>query len=79
MATFEERVFISEFNVLSNKAINVRTTTEVLKDGTSISQSYKRCSLNPHDPKAQGVLGNEPFYYNLAQTAWKDVPESAAP
>ena len=74
MPTFEERVFVSEFNVLPSKSIGVRKTTEVLKDGASISQSYWRCVLAPHDPQAQAVLGDEPYYYNLAQAAWKDIP-----
>ena len=74
MPTFEERVFVSEFNVLPSKSIGVRKTTEVLKDGASISQSYWRCVLAPHDPQTQAVLGDEPYYYNLAQDAWKDIP-----
>ena len=37
---FEERVFISEFNVLPNKSINVRKTTEILKNNVSVSQTY---------------------------------------
>jgi hypothetical protein len=65
MASFEERVFVSEFNVLPSKSIGVRKTTEVLKDGASISQTYWRCVLSPHD---------EPYYYNLALDAWKDIP-----
>jgi hypothetical protein len=74
MATFEEKVYVSEFNVLPSKSIGVRKTTEVLKDGASISQTYWRCVLTPHDPQAQAVLGDEPYYYNLAVEAWKDVP-----
>jgi len=74
MASFEERIFVSEFNVLPSKSIGVRKTTEVLKDGASISQTYWRCVLEPHDPQAQAVLGDEPYYYNLAQDAWKDIP-----
>jgi hypothetical protein len=74
MATFEEKVYVSEFNVLPSKSIGVRKTTEVLKDGASISQTYWRCVLTPHDPQAQAVLVDEPYYYNLAIEAWKDVP-----
>jgi len=74
MATFEERVYVSEFNVLPSKSIAVRKTTEVLKDGESISQSYWRCVLAPHDPQTQAVLGDEPYYYNRALDAWKDIP-----
>ena len=74
MANFEEKVYVSEFNVLPSKSIGVRKTTEVLKDGVSISQTYWRCVLAPHDPQAQAVLGDEQYYYNLALDAWKDVP-----
>jgi hypothetical protein len=76
MASFEERIFVSEFNVLPSKSIGVRKTTEVLKDGVSISQTYWRCVLEPHDSQTQAVLGDEPYYYNLAQDAWKDIPVS---
>lgn len=74
MATFSEKVFISEFNVMPSKSIGVRKTTEVLKDGEVISQTYWRCVLAPHDPQADAVLGDEPYYLTLAQDAWKDVP-----
>ena len=74
MANFEEKIYVSEFNVLPSKSIGVRKTTEVLKDGECISQSYWRCVLAPHDPQTQAVLGDEPYYYNLALDAWKDIP-----
>ena len=78
MATFSEKVFISEFNILPSKSIGVRKTTEVLKDGEVISQTYWRCVLAPHDGQAEAVLGDEPFYLALAIEAWKDVPEPEA-
>ena len=78
MANFEEKVYVSEFNVLPSKSIGVRKTTEVLKDGVSISQTYWRCVLAPHDPQTQAVLGDEPYYYNLALDAWKDIPVEGA-
>jgi hypothetical protein len=77
MATFSERIFISEFNILPSKSIGVRKTTEVLKDAEVISQTYWRCVLAPHDPQAEAVLGDEPYYLTLAQEAWKDVPVEA--
>lgn len=70
---FTERIFISEFNIQPSKSIVVRKTTEVLKDAEVISQTYWRCVLEPHDPQAQAVLGDEPYYLTLAQEAWKDV------
>ena len=74
MAQYTENVFISEFNILPSKSIGVRKTTEVLKDGAVISQTYWRCVLAPHDPQAQAVLGDEPYYLTLATEAWKDIP-----
>lgn len=69
MATFEERVYISEFNIQRNGCIGVRKTTEVLKDGEVISQTYWRTVLAPNDPQAATVL-DEPYYLNIANYAW---------
>jgi len=66
---FEERVFISQFYIQPNGVINVRKTTEILKDGVVISQSYWRCILNPNDPQASTVL-NEAYYADIAAYAW---------
>ena len=66
---FEERVFISQFYIQPNGVINVRKTTEILKDGVVISQSYWRCILNPNDPQASTVL-DEAYYANIAAYAW---------
>lgn len=75
MATFEERVFISEFNVQSNGSIGVRKTTEVLKDGEVISQKYWRIVLAVNDPQANEVLGAEPWYLGIANNAWATMPQ----
>jgi len=75
MATFEERVFISEFNVQSNGSIGVRKTTEVLKDGEVISQKYWRTVLAVNDPQANEVLGAEPWYLGIANNAWATMPQ----
>jgi hypothetical protein len=69
MATFEERVYISEFNIQRNGCIGVRKTTEILKDGEVISQTYWRCVLAPNDPQAAEVL-NEAYYLDIANYAW---------
>lgn len=69
MAQFEEKVYISEFNIQRTGCIGVRKTTEVLKDGVVISQTYWRCVLAPNDPQAATVL-NEPYYLNIANYAW---------
>jgi len=73
MASFQERVFVSEFNIHSDGKIGVRKTTEVLKDGAVISQNYWRCVLDPNDPKADEVLGAEPYYLGLAKNAWDSL------
>lgn len=70
----EEIIFISEFNVLPDKSIAVRKTTQILKDTKPVSESYWRCVLSPNDSQTQSVLGDYPYYYNLAQDAWKDIP-----
>lgn len=75
MATFSEQVRISEFNVLPDGKINIRKTTEVLKDGVVISSTYWRCVLEPNDPQAATVLADEPYYLNLATVAWENLPE----
>jgi len=74
MATFEEKVYISEFNVQSNGCIGVRKTTEILKDGEVISQTYWRCVLSVNDPQANEVLGAEPWYLGIANNAWSTLP-----
>jgi hypothetical protein len=75
MANFEEKTYISEFNIKSDGSINVRKTTEILKDGSVISQTYWRCVLAPNDPQAAEVLGAEPYYLNLANSAWASLPK----
>lgn len=74
MATFEEKVYISEFNVQPNGSIGVRKTTEILKDGEVISQTYWRCVLAVNDPQANEVLGAEPWYLGIANNAWSTLP-----
>ena len=68
----EEKTHISQFDIQPNGCINVRKTTEILKDGQVISSSYWRCALSPNDEKAQEVL-NEPYFYDLALKAWENI------
>ena len=70
---FEEKTYISEFNVLPTKSIAVRKTTNVTKNGQIISESYWRCILSPNDEQTQQVLGDYPYYYQLAQDVWKNI------
>jgi hypothetical protein len=76
MASFEEKVYVSEFNVKSDGTIHARKTTDILKDGAVISSTYWRTTLVPNDPQAQDVLGAEPYYLKLAQQAWKSISVS---
>ena len=69
MATFIENTYISQFDIQPNGCINVRKTTEVLKDGVSISSTYWRTVLTPSATVDTEVL-NEPYYANLASVAW---------
>lgn len=73
--TLIEQTFISQFDVRENGQIQVRKTTQVLRDGTVIASSHWRCVLDPNDVRTNEVLGDEPFYLNLAQQVWADLPE----
>jgi len=75
MSTFTEVTYISEFNIQPNGCIGVRKTNDILKDGVVISSSYWRTVLQPSATVDTEVL-NEPYYANLAQTAW--TPEVIA-
>ena len=70
-----EHTYISQFDIQPNGFINVRKTTEIRRNGVSISQTYWRVVLSPNDPQAQDVLGDEPFYVTLAQQAWATLPQ----
>jgi hypothetical protein len=69
----QEKTYISQFDIQPNGYINVRKTTEIIKDGSVLTSTFWRCCLAPNDPNAQEVL-NEPYYYQLAQTAWSSLP-----
>jgi hypothetical protein len=75
MSVFTEVIYISQFDIQPNGCIGVRKTTDVLKDGVVISSTYWRCVLSPSEAIDTEVL-NEPYYANLAQTAW--TPEVIA-
>ena len=75
MAQFEEKIYISQFDIQPNGCIGVRKTTDVVKDGVVISSTYWRCVLSPSATLNTEVL-NEPYYASLAQTAW--TPEVIA-
>jgi hypothetical protein len=76
MSTFTESTYISQFNIQPSGCISVRKTTDALKDGVTISSTHWRCVLEPSATLDTEVL-NEPYYANLAQTAWTNEVISA--
>ena len=70
----EENIYISAFNIKPDGTIEVRKTTDVVKDGAVIASSFWRTVLQVNDPSADEVLGVGTYYRNLAQDAWDSVP-----
>jgi len=70
----EEVIYISAFNVKLDGTIEVRKTTDVVKDGAVIASSYWRTVLQVNDPVADEVLGAEGYYRQLASDAWAMAP-----
>ena len=68
MITEKSQIF--QFNVASNGVINVLKTTFILKDGETIGSNVRNYSLQINDPNANDVLGEEPFYLNIANYVW---------
>ena len=71
----EEKTFISQFNCYPDGSIGVQKTTQILKDGAVVSESYWRTTLGSNDPQAATVL-DEPYYFNIATYAWTQTPPS---
>ena len=71
----EEKTFISQFNCLPDGTIGVQKTTQILKDGVVVSESYWRTVIGVNDPEAATVL-DEPYYFNIATYAWTQTPPS---
>jgi hypothetical protein len=67
--SLEEKTYISQFSIQPDGCINVRKTTDVLRDGVVIAQNHWRCVLTPSETVDTLVL-NEPYYATLAQQAW---------
>lgn len=70
----EEIIYISSFNVNPSGAIEVRKTTDVVKDGVVIATSYWRGVLTVNDPTADEVLGVGTYYANIATYTWSIAP-----
>jgi hypothetical protein len=73
----EEIIYISSFNVQPSGSIEVRKTTDVVKDGVVIASSYWRGVLAVNDPTADEVLGVDTFYGNIAAYTWSITPAPA--
>jgi hypothetical protein len=69
-----EQTKISAFNVRPDGQIEVRKTTEIIKDEAVIASTHWRTVLEPNDPSADEVL-DEPYYRDLATLAWESLPE----
>ena len=70
----EEIIYVSAFNVNANGTIEVRKTTDVVKDGVVIASSFWRGVLSVNDTTADEILGVDTYYRNLAQYAWDTLP-----
>jgi hypothetical protein len=70
----EEITYISAFNVKADGTIEVRKTTDVVKDGVVIASSFWRGVLAVNDPSADEVLGVDTYYANIATYTWSIAP-----
>ena len=70
----EEIIYVSAFNVNADGSIEVRKTTDVVKDGVVIASSYWRGVLAVNDPTADEVLGVDTYYANIASYTWSIAP-----
>jgi hypothetical protein len=70
----EEIIYISAFNVNADGTIEVRKTTDVVKDGVVIASSFWRGVLAVNDPSADEVLGVDTYYANIATYTWTICP-----
>ena len=70
----EEIIYVSAFNVQPNGSIEVRKTTDVVKDGVVIASSFWRGVLAVNDPTADEVLGVDTYYANIATYTWTICP-----
>jgi hypothetical protein len=70
----EEITYISAFNVKADGTIEVRKTTDVVKDGVVIASSFWRGVLSVNDPTADEILGVGTYYANIATYTWSIAP-----
>ena len=70
----EEIIYVSAFNVNADGSIEVRKTTDVVKDGVVIASSFWRGVLTVNDPTADEVLGVDTYSGNIAAYTWTICP-----
>lgn len=70
----EEIIYISAFNVNADGSIEVRKTTDVVKDGVVIASSFWRGVLSVNDPTADEVLVVDTYYHKIADYTWTICP-----
>ena len=75
----EEIIYVSAFNVNADGTIEVRKTTDVVKDGVVIASSFWRGVLSVNDPTADEVLGVDTYYHKIADYTWSIAPAPAPP
>jgi hypothetical protein len=69
-----EQTKISHFNIRPDGQIEVRKTTEIIKDEAVIASSHWRTVLEPNDIRVDEVLDEE-YYRDLATLAWAMLAE----
>lgn len=70
----EEIIYVSAFNVNADGTIEVRKTTDVVKDGVVIASSFWRGVLSVNDPTADEILGVDTYYHKIADYTWTICP-----
>lgn len=68
-----EQSHIAEFNIYPDGKIGVKKVIDIYRDSIAIARTPWRRVLNPNDPEAEAILGDEPYYYNLALQAWASL------
>ena len=68
----EKQIAIDKIEILENGSIQVRQITRIVEDGTELSASYHRWTLNPGDD----TTNQEPKVVAIANSVW--TPEVIA-
>ena len=62
----EKQIAIDKIEILENGSIQVRQITRIVEDGTELSASYHRWTLNPGDD----TTNQEPKVVAIANAVW---------